>query len=123
MTRTSEPQRDDERLAPVDFDVVDDQANGIYAAVADGREIGGIVYHLPEADRIVLQAAAVHPEFRERGVATELIRRVLDDVRARARTTTILCPIVQTFIDHHPEYADLIDREHPGRTRARPSWQ
>jgi predicted GNAT family acetyltransferase len=103
----------DERPTAVSFDVVNDQENGIYTAVADNREIGGIVYRLT-GDRIVLQAASVHPEFRNHGVATELIRRVLNDVRAQGRTTTILCPIVRTFIEKHPEYADLVDAGQPG---------
>jgi predicted GNAT family acetyltransferase len=107
---------DDERPPVLRFEVANDQENGIYTAVADGREIGGIVYSLA-ADRIVLQAASVHVEFRHQGVATELIRRVLDDVRTQGKTTTILCPIVRTFIDEHPEYADLVDAGHPGLRR------
>jgi hypothetical protein len=59
----------------------------------------------------------VDPQYREQGVAIELIRRVLDDVRARGITVTILCPIIRTFIEHSPEYRDLIDPEHPGVTR------
>jgi predicted GNAT family acetyltransferase len=106
---------DAERPAAVSFDLVNDQENGIYTAVADHRDIGGIVYRLAAADRIVLQAASVHTEFRHQGIATELIRRVLDDVRAQGMTTTILCPIVRTFIEKHPEYADLVDAGQPGR--------
>lgn len=59
------------------------------------------------------------PEFRGQGIATELILRVLDDVRAQARTVTIMCPIVRTFIDRNPDYADLVDAEHPGVIRDR----
>jgi predicted GNAT family acetyltransferase len=56
----------------------------------------------------------VFPAFRHQGVATEMTRRVLDDVRAQGKTTTIICPIVRTFIDHHPQYEDLVDLKHPG---------
>jgi predicted GNAT family acetyltransferase len=65
----------------------------------------------------VLLATSVFPEFRKQGIATELIRRVLDDVRAQGRTVTIMCPIVRTFIEHNPEYADLIDSKRPGVTK------
>jgi predicted GNAT family acetyltransferase len=65
----------------------------------------------------VLLATSVFPEFRKQGIATELIRRVLDDVRAQGKTVTIMCPIVRTFIEHNPEYADLIDPKHPGVTK------
>jgi hypothetical protein len=31
-----------------------------------------------------------------------------------------MCPIVRTFIENNPEYADLIDPEHPGVTKGLP---
>ncbi|HEY4269328.1 MAG TPA: GNAT family N-acetyltransferase [Galbitalea sp.] len=61
-------------------------------------------------------AAAVFPEFRGQGIATELIRRVLDDVRAHGKTVTIVCPIVRTFIERNPEYTDLVSPKQPGST-------
>jgi predicted GNAT family acetyltransferase len=96
-----------------DFGVVDNEKDGIYEAFVGDRSLGGISYTLT-ANRIVLMAAAVYPEFRHQGIATELIRRVLDDIRDRGRTATILCPIVRTFIEKNPEYADLVDAKHPG---------
>jgi predicted GNAT family acetyltransferase len=65
----------------------------------------------------VLLATSVLPEYRKQGIATELIRRVLDDVRTQGKTVTIMCPIVRTSMEHNPEYADLIDPEHPGVTK------
>jgi predicted GNAT family acetyltransferase len=43
-----------------------------------------------------------------------MIRRILDTVRSQNRTVTIICPIVRTFIDAHPEYEDLVNVHHPG---------
>ena len=100
-----------------DFAVVNDEKAGIYDAIVGDREIAGLTYNVAGDDRLVLLAASVYPEFRKQGIATELIRRVLDDVRAQGKTVTILCPIVRTFIEHNPEYADLIDPNHPGVTR------
>jgi predicted GNAT family acetyltransferase len=100
-----------------DFAVVNDEKSGIYDAIVGDRAIAGLTYNVAGADRLVLVAASVYPEFRKQGIATELIRRVLDDVRAQGKTVTILCPIVRTFIEHNPGYADLIDPNHPGATR------
>jgi predicted GNAT family acetyltransferase len=100
-----------------DFAVVNDEKTGIYEAIVGDREIAGLTYNVAGDDRLVLLAASVYPEFRKQGIATELIRRVLDDVRAQGKTVTILCPIVRTFIEHNPEYADLIDPKHPGVTK------
>jgi predicted GNAT family acetyltransferase len=104
---------DTEDKPDFDFNLVNEKENGIYEAFVGDTEIGGISYSLT-GDRIVLLAASVYPEFRHQGVATEMIRRVLDDVRAQGKTTTIICPIVRTFIDNHPQYEDLVDLKHPG---------
>ena len=101
----------------LDFFVVNNQEAGVYEAIVGDREIAGMPYNLAGEDRLVLLATSVFPEFRNQGVATELIRRVLDDVRAQGKKVTIMCPIVRTFIERNPEYADLVDAEHPGVTR------
>jgi hypothetical protein len=47
-------------------------------------------------------------------VATELVSRVLDEIRESGKKITIICPVVGKFIDRNPAYADLIDKVHPG---------
>ncbi|MBP2708335.1 N-acetyltransferase [Microbispora sp. RL4-1S] len=113
---------DDPHAPAFDFHVVDDEKAGIYEAIAGDRAIGGLPYDVAGEDRLVLLATSVFPEFRKRGVATELIRRALDDVRTQGKTVTVMCPIVRTFIERNPEYADLIDPKHPGVAKgARPA--
>lgn len=108
---------DDHRTPAFAFGVVDNEKEGIYEAFVGDRSLGGITYSL-KPDRIILQAAAVYPEFRHQGIATDMIRQVLDDIRRREMTATIMCPIVRSFIEKNPEYADLINPDHPGVMRA-----
>jgi predicted GNAT family acetyltransferase len=108
---------DDPHAPAFDFQVVNDEKLGIYDAIVGDRAVAGLTYNVAGDDRLVLLATSVFPEFRKQGIATELIRRVLDDVRVQGKTVTIMCPIVRTFIEHNPEYADLIDPEHPGVTQ------
>ncbi|NEN07787.1 GNAT family N-acetyltransferase [Diaminobutyricibacter tongyongensis] len=96
-----------------DFGLVDDVEHGVYVAFVGDTEIGGITYSLL-GTRVVLLAASVYPEYRHQGVATEMIRRILEIIRSQNRTVTIICPIVRTFIDSHPQYEDLVDVAHPG---------
>ena len=98
----------------VEIRVVNDEQAGLYEALAGDREIGGVTYNLTGENRIVLLAVSVFPEYRGQGIAADLIRTVLDDVRAQGRTVTNYCPVVAAFIDEHPEYADLVNRDHPG---------
>lgn len=104
-------------LPVTDFDVVKDDKTGSYDAIVGDREVGALTYDVAGEHRLVLLATSVFPEFRNQGIATELIRRVLDDVRAQGKTVTILCPIVRTFIEKNPGYADLVDPRHPGVTK------
>lgn len=124
MTGPTEPNRptvDDPRGAgekprrpAFAFDLVNNEKTGVYEAKAGDSEVAGLTYKAAGGNRVVLLATAVLPEYRNQGIATELIRRVLDDVRAQGKTVTVTCPIVRTFVDHNPAYADLIDPEHPG---------
>jgi uncharacterized protein len=79
-----------------------------------GDEIAGTMLYELEGPRLVLTHTAVQPRFQHHGVATALIAAALDDIRTKGKKITILCPIVATFIQRHPDYADLVDAEHPG---------
>jgi predicted GNAT family acetyltransferase len=111
---------DDPHVPALDFEVVRDERVGVYDAIVGNREVAGLTYDVAGDARLVLRATSVFPEFRRQGIATELIRRVLDDVRAQGKTVTVMCPIVRTFVENNPEYADLIDPEHPGVTKDLP---
>jgi predicted GNAT family acetyltransferase len=112
--------RTDPHAPSVDFTVVNDSEAGEYEAIVGDREIAAVPYDVATDRRLVLLATSVFPEFRNQGVATELIRRVLDDVRAQGKTVTVMCPVVRTFIQRNPAYLDLIDTDHPGVTIAAP---
>lgn len=85
----------------------------VYAATIDGRELATLRFD--EVDgRVVVITTTVLPEFRGRGIATDLIADALDDIRERGRRVTVLCPVVAAFIAGNWQYADLIDAEHPG---------
>ena len=111
---------DDPHVPAPDFEVVKDETVGSYVALVGDREVAGLTYDVAGDGRLVLRATSVFPEFRRQGIATGLIRRVLDDLRAQGRTVAIMCPIVRTFIENNPEYADLMDPGRPGATAALP---
>lgn len=98
--------------SPLTVEVRNDPAAGIYEATAAGTVVGGIPYNVVDEHRVALLAVSVLPEHRGRGVATELVRRALDDVRAQGRTVINYCPVVRTFVADHPGYADLIDTDY-----------
>jgi len=98
------------------FTAVREEEHDRYAAVVGERELGALTYRAAGSgaatgSRLVLESTWIDPELRGQGLATELVRQVLDDVRRRGETILIECPIVATFIEHHADYADLIDTE------------
>jgi len=97
----------------IPFSVVEDTAAGAYRAVTGDTAVGEITF-TTDGDRVTLVSTRVLDEFTQHGVATELIRRVLDLIADQGRTVTIRCPIVRTFIDRNPQYEALVDTTRPG---------
>ena len=93
--------------------VTSDASTQTYSATVNGEVVGTLIYEL-EGSRVVLTHTIVEPGAREHGVGTTLVREALDDLRREGKTATVMCPFVTDFIASHPEYADLVDRGHPG---------
>jgi predicted GNAT family acetyltransferase len=103
----------DANLSDWEFDVLNDVEHGRWEAILLEDTIGEIPYRLV-GGRVVLLSTWVARPYRQQRVATELIGRVLDDIRDSGKKITIICPVIGEFIARNPEYADLIDRAHPG---------
>lgn len=84
-----------------------------YDAMVDGEEVGTLVYEL-KGSMVIISHTVIEPEYRGRGLASELVRQALDDIRDQGMTVSNFCGFVSTFIEAHPEYGDLLDPVHPG---------
>ena len=55
----------------------------------------------------------VHTEVPEalggRGIGSELVRKVLEDVRAQGLKVVARCPFVSAYMGRHPEFNDLLE--------------
>ncbi len=49
----------------------------------------------------------VPPALNGKGIGSRLVRGLLDLVRAEGVKVRPLCPFVRSYMDKHPEYADL----------------
>jgi predicted GNAT family acetyltransferase len=95
------------------LDVLNDAEHGRWIATLGAEAIAELPYRYV-GGRAVLLSTWVDPVYRNNRVATELVARVLDEIRENGKTITIICPVVGEFIARHPEYADLIDKVRPG---------
>lgn len=89
------------------IEVRDNSDESRYEALLDDRPVG-FAYYRAEPGRVVFTHTEVQPEAEGKGVASELIRWALDDVRRRGLSAVPLCPFVRAFIARHPDYQDLV---------------
>jgi predicted GNAT family acetyltransferase len=95
------------RSPSVDVVITDNADGRRYEAHADEQLVGWVDYGRV-GDRLVALHTEVPPEFGGRGIASALVRRVLDDVRAAGHTVTPRCPLFKRHFERHPEDADLL---------------
>ncbi len=73
-----------------------------------GSELAGFTtYHAQPGLLTVLHTEIERP-FEGQGIGSELIRRVLDDIRAKGARVLPVCPFVLAFLERHPQYMDLV---------------
>lgn len=91
-------------------EVAHEPENNRYVLVRDGEAIGLAEYHT-QGGGLVFTHTEVDAEHRERGMAGQLVREALDDVRFRTDDRVVAqCPYVASWIDEHPDYQDLLTR-------------
>jgi predicted GNAT family acetyltransferase len=96
-----------------ELDVINDAEHGRWIATLGADAIAELSYRFV-GGRVVLLQTWVDPAYRRHRVATELVARVLDEIRESGKKITITCPVVGEFIARNPAYLDLIDKAHPG---------
>lgn len=94
-------------------EVVDNAAEKRFEVRVDGVLAGFAAYllHPGFGDRpgaVVFTHTEVEPDFQGQGVAQELARQALDQVRARGFQAQPRCPFIASYIRRHPEYEDLV---------------
>ena len=91
----------------VTIEVTDAPEAKRFEARVDG-ELAGFIQYQKRPDAIVLIHTQVLDEFEGKGVGSVLVRRVLDDIRARGGKIIPTCPFVAEYIRRHPENVDVV---------------
>jgi len=78
-----------------------------YEAFVGGALAGFADYHAQPGLVTVLHTET-DPAFEGRGVGSELVREMLEDIRRRGAGVLPVCPFVRAFLQRHREYADLV---------------
>ena len=91
-------------------EVHDNRERSRYELLVDG-EVAAFVQYTIRGGRLLLVHTEVDEARAGKGLASELIAGVLDDVRVRGIPMVPICSFVDKFIQRHPEYDDLVDHE------------
>ena len=78
-----------------------------YEVYADDVPAGLLSYRLA-GDRMCLIHTEIDSPYEGNGLASVLVKHVLDEARAQQRTVVAYCPYVKGWIDTHNEYSDMV---------------
>ena len=93
--------------ADEDISISKDEAAGRYEIRLGGRRVGLADFYR-RGNTVVIPHTETSPEFGGRGLASQLVRYCLDDIRAQQLRVDPACPFVAAYIRKNPEYADLL---------------
>jgi NAD+ kinase len=74
-----------------------------------GGEVAGVLHYHRSGELVELRHTEIDQAFEGRGLAGRLASAALDDARARATPVRATCPFVQSYLERHPEYADVVE--------------
>jgi predicted GNAT family acetyltransferase len=95
---------------PSDVTVRDDPPSNSYELLVGGDRVARLHY-LPTRGALVLVHTEVAPELEGKGLGGRLVAGALEDMRARGLRLVPVCPFVTSYLERHPEYAELVARE------------
>ena len=91
-------------------EVRDNEESSRYEVWVDGEQ-AGFAQYVRRGGRTIFVHTEIDPAHEGAGLGSALARGALDAERLRGGPIVPLCPFVRTYIDRHPEYADLVDAD------------
>ena len=79
-----------------------------YELLEDDQLLGWVDYR-PAGRSVIIAHTEVLEGGEGRGLGSQLVRGVLEDLRAKGMTAFPTCPFATAFLARHPEYADVVD--------------
>lgn len=66
------------------------------------------IEYIKAQDKIYLTHTEVPKELEGNGIATNLVKLVLEDIKQKELTLVPMCPFVAMYIKRHPEWKSLV---------------
>jgi predicted GNAT family acetyltransferase len=95
--------------------IIDNPAESRFELYVGGERAGLVVYELAGrrddhqgGEQVSILHTEIADPFQGMGLASKLVRGVLDQARARGLAVLPYCPYTKSWIAKHPDYADLV---------------
>lgn len=79
--------------------------------LVDADDVVGVADYREDGDRLIVHHTEIARALRGTGRGVQLVRGMLDAVRAEGKTVVPLCWFVAEFLDLNPEYRDLVAKD------------
>lgn len=66
------------------------------------------IEYIKAQDKIYLTHTEVPQALEGRGIASQLVQQVLEDIKAKDLTLVPMCPFVAMYVKRHPEWKSLV---------------
>lgn len=95
-----------------DVTVVNNPTDSRFEAQVDGEVVGRVDY-VTSGTTIELTHTVVEPEQEGKGIASTLVRQVLERLQTDKPRLTVIptCPYITRFVQKNPEFQTLVDPE------------
>ena len=74
----------------------------------DGKTVAGFAEYQLAGTLVVFTHTEVDPAYEGKGVGGRLVQTSLDEARQAGRRVLPLCPFYRSWLERHPEYADVV---------------
>jgi len=89
-------------------EIRDNASESQYEIYVDGQLAGFLTYKLREGTFVAIHTE-IDDAYEGQGLGSQLVKQVLADLRDAGLLLKPSCPFVKSYIERHPEYADLIE--------------
>ncbi|MDB5945094.1 MAG: GCN5-related N-acetyltransferase [Ramlibacter sp.] len=73
-----------------------------------GGRVAAFADYEVDGDSVRIVHTEVAPENEGSGLGSRLAKAALDEIRERGKRVVPVCPFIASYIERHPEYADLV---------------
>ena len=89
-----------------DYELIHNKDMGRYEFHIDGM-IAEAEYRQIEDVMVITHVSVPHP-LEGKGIASQLVRKVLEDIKRQGLKVKPVCPFVVAYIKRHPEWEEIV---------------